>query len=108
MVNESNLDSKVAFIKKQLKLETKISFQKSCPTYKTSSSKNGPNSFSKNHKTPTCLVLTMTFLLMTSVISYIAPYQSSKVLATSEDQQNSSSSLEKGSNSDDSSSSSQS
>lgn len=59
-------------------------------------------------KRSTCLVMIMTFLLMTSIVSSIASYQSIKVLATSNNLQNSTNSLEESSNSDDLSSTSQS
>ena len=66
--------------------------------------KNVPNADRRS----TCIIMIMTFLLMISIVSSIAPYQSIKVLATSNNSQQSTISPEESSNSNDLSSSSQS
>lgn len=65
------------------------------------------NSISKNSQ-PTCLVIIMTVLLIASITTSIAPSQSIKVLASSNNLQNSANIPEESSNSNDLSSSSQS
>ena len=107
MINSSHLSSKMTFLKEQIKHLPMIDFLNICLSHCSTKSRVAPNPISKKPRT-TCILFILTLLLMTSIISSIAPYQSTKILAISKNLQDSTSIPEESSNSKDLSSSSQS
>ena len=105
MYNSFFLNIKIAFLKPQNNYKTTIDLHNISTFHNLSNSKVGnPSNLKKRFP---CMVILMTFLLMTSIMPLLTPYQSITVLATN-NLQESTVSPEGGSNSNESVSSSQS